>query len=113
MNEQNLNNVIVIDRVSKKVLNEPQIEIDEEVYAEAVSRLVEKLLVGLRQGKSIKRMTPRSVFSHQSQKKNKLKNFQVCAGLMKKFVVCVCDERYSKNRKTNYRRKDEENCNLC
>ncbi len=63
MNEQNLNNVI--DRVSKKVLNEPQIEIDEEVYAEVVSRLVEKLLVGLRQGKSIKRMTPRSVFSYQ------------------------------------------------
>ncbi len=65
MDEQNLNNVIVIDRVSKNVLNEPQIEIDEEVYAEAVSRLVEKLLVGLRQDKSIKRMTPRSVFSYQ------------------------------------------------
>ena len=42
-----------------------------------------------------------------------LKNFQVCAGLMKKFVVCVCDERYSKNKVFNYRRKDEENCNLC
>ena len=68
MNEQNLNNVIVIDRVSKKVLNEPQIEIDEEVYAEAVSRLVDKLLVGLRQGESIKRMTPRSVFSYQKPK---------------------------------------------
>lgn len=65
MNEQNLNNVIVIDRVSKKVLNEPKIEIDEEVYAEAVSRLVGKLLVCLRQDKSIKRMTPRSVFSYQ------------------------------------------------
>lgn len=68
MNEQNLNNVIVIDRISKKVLNDPQIEIDEEVYAEAVSRLVEKLLVGLRQGESIKRMTPRSVFSYQKSK---------------------------------------------
>ena len=68
MNEQNLNNVIVIDRVSKKVLNEPNIEIDEEVYAEAVSRLVDKLLVGLRQGESIKRMTPRSVFSYQKAK---------------------------------------------
>ncbi len=65
MNELNFNNMIVIDRVSKKVLNEPQIEIDEEVYAEAVSKLVEKLLVGLRQGKTIKRMTPRSVFSYQ------------------------------------------------
>ncbi len=69
MNEQNLNNVIVIDRVSKKVLNEPNIEIDEEVYAEAVSRLVDKLLVGLRQGESIKRMTPRSVFSYQKPNK--------------------------------------------
>ena len=68
MNEQNLNNVIVIDRISKKVLNDPQIEIDEEVYAEAVSRLVENLLVGLRQGESIKRMTPRSVFSYQKSK---------------------------------------------
>ena len=69
MNEQNLNNVIVVDRISKKVLNDPQIEIDEEVYAEAVSRLVEKLLVGLRRGKSIKKLTPRSVFSYQKQKK--------------------------------------------
>lgn len=65
MNEQNLNNMVVIDRISKKMLNDPQIEIDEEVYAEVVSRLVEKLLVGLRQGESIKRMTPRSVFLHQ------------------------------------------------
>ena len=69
MNEQNLNNVIVIDRVSKKVLNEPQIEMDEEINAEAVSRLVEKLLVSLRQGESIKRMTPRSVFSYQKPNK--------------------------------------------
>ena len=65
MNEQNLNNIIVIDRISKKVLNEPQIKIGEEVYVEAVSRLVEKLLIGLRRGESIKRMTPRSVFSYQ------------------------------------------------
>ena len=65
MNEQNLNNVIVIDRISKKVLNDPQIELDEEVYAEAVSRLVEKLLVGLRQKRDLKKLTPRSVFSHQ------------------------------------------------
>ena len=68
MNEQNLNNIIVIDRISKKMLNESQIEIDEEVYAEAVSRLVEKLLVGLRQGESIKNLTPRSVFSYQNPK---------------------------------------------
>ena len=69
MNEQNLNNEIVFDRISKKVLNDPQIEIGEEVYAEAVSRLVEKLLIGLRRGESIKRMTPRSVFSYQKPKK--------------------------------------------
>ena len=65
MDEQNPNNIIVIDRISKKVLNEPNIEIDEEAYAEAVSKLVEKLLVSLRRGESIKKLTPRSVFSHQ------------------------------------------------
>ncbi len=69
MNEQNLNNIIVIDRVSKKVLNEPKIEIDEEVYIEAVSRLVEKLLVGLREKRDLKKLTPRSRFSYQKQKK--------------------------------------------
>ena len=68
MNEQNLKNVIEIDRVSKKVINEPQIEIDEEIYAEAVSQLVEKLLVGLRRGESVKKLTPRSVFLHQKPK---------------------------------------------
>ena len=65
MNEQNLNNVIVIDRVSKKALNEPQVEIDEEVYAEAVSRLVGKLLVGLREKRDLKNLTPRSMFSYK------------------------------------------------
>ena len=69
MNEQNPNNMVVIDRISKKVLNEPNIEIDEEAYAEAVSKLVEKLLVGLRRGESIKIMTPRSVFLYQKPKK--------------------------------------------
>ena len=68
MDEQNFNNVIVIDRVSKKVLNEPQVEIDEEVYAEAVSRLVEKLLVSLREKRDLKKLTPRSVFSYQKPK---------------------------------------------
>lgn len=65
MNEQNLNNAVVIDRVLKKVLNEPQIEIDEEVYTEAVSSLVGKLLVGLREKRDLKKLTPRSVFSYQ------------------------------------------------
>ena len=68
MNELNFNNMIVIDRVSKKVLNEPKIEIDKEVYAEAVSRLVEKLLVSLRQKRDLKKLTPRSVFSYQKPK---------------------------------------------
>lgn len=68
MNEQNLNNAVVIDRVLKKVLNEPQIEIGEEVYAEAVSQLVEKLLVCLREKRDLKKLTPRSVFSYQKPK---------------------------------------------
>ena len=68
MDEQNLNNVIVIDRVSNKVLNEPQVEIDEEVYAEEVSQLVEKLLVSLRQKRDLKKLTPRSVFSYPKLK---------------------------------------------
>ena len=65
MNEQNPNNMVVIDRVSKKVLNEPKIEIGEEVYAEVVSRLVEKLLVGLREKRDLKNLTPRSMFSYK------------------------------------------------
>ena len=65
MDEQNPNNIIVIDLISKNVLNEPNIEIDEEAYAEAVSKLVEKLLVSLRRGESIKKLTPRSVFLYQ------------------------------------------------
>lgn len=69
MDEQNLNNAVVIDRVSKMVLNEPKIEIDEEVYTEAVSQLVEKLLVSLRRGDNIKRMTPRSVFISKAKEK--------------------------------------------
>lgn len=72
MNEQNLSNVIVIDRVSKKVLNDPQIEIDEEVYAEAVSQLVEKLLVGLREKRDLKKFyTEECVFTSKArQQKN-------------------------------------------
>lgn len=69
MNEQNSNNIIVIDRISKNVLNEPQIEIDEEIYAEAVSKLVEKLLVGLRWNRDLNKLNPRNVFSYQKPKK--------------------------------------------
>ena len=72
MNEQNLNNVIVFDRISKKVLNDPQIEIGEEVYAEAVSRLVEKLLVGLREKRDLKNLTPRSMFSYKKLDSRKI-----------------------------------------
>ena len=68
MNEQNLKNIVVIDRVSKKVLNEPQIEIDEEVYAEEVSRLVEKLLVSLRQKRDLKKTNPKEcVFTSKAR----------------------------------------------
>ena len=42
-----------------------------------------------------------------------LKNFRVCAGLLKKFVVCVCTEENKTERKLNQRRGYEENCNLC
>lgn len=44
---------------------------------------------------------------------NILKNFRVCAGLMKKFVVCVCVVKCLKERKFYFRRSHEENCNLC
>lgn len=85
MNEQNLNNVIVIDRISKKVLNDPQIEIDEEVYAEAVSRLVEKLLVGLREKSDLKNLTREVCFHIKSQTAEKLRDHKFA----NKFIYCV------------------------
>ncbi|MGN1222777.1 MAG: hypothetical protein ACI4T1_01445 [Christensenellales bacterium] len=63
MNDENLKNVLIIDLQSKEVLNEPEIEIDQEVYDEAINKLVEELLFGLKQGVDLKNFTPRSVFA--------------------------------------------------
>ncbi len=43
----------------------------------------------------------------------RLKKFQVYAGLMKKFVVCVCVVKYLKEKEFYTRSLYEENCNLC
>jgi len=42
-----------------------------------------------------------------------LKNFRVCAGLMKKFVVCVCVVKCWETRKFYTRNLYEENGYLC
>lgn len=63
MNDENLKNVLIIDLHSKEVLNEPEIEIDQEVYDEAINKLVEELLLGLKQGADLKNFNPRSLFS--------------------------------------------------
>lgn len=63
MNNENLKNVLIIDRVTKEVINEPKIEIDEEVYEEAVNKLVAELLLSMKRGVDFKNMNPRSVFS--------------------------------------------------
>lgn len=62
MNDENLKNILVIDLRSKEVLNGPEIEIEQEVYDKAINKLVEKLLLGLKQGVDIKNFNPRSVF---------------------------------------------------
>lgn len=63
MNDENLKNILIIDLHSKDVLNEPEIEIDQEVYDEAINKLVEELLLGLKQGVDLKNLNPRSVFA--------------------------------------------------
>lgn len=63
MNDENLKNILIIDSHSKEVLNEPDIEIDQEVYDEAINKLVEELLLGLKQGVDMKNFNPRSVFA--------------------------------------------------
>lgn len=63
MNDENLKNVLIIDLHSKEVLNEPEIEIDQGVYDEAINKLVEELLLGLKQGVDMKNFNPRSVFA--------------------------------------------------
>lgn len=63
MNNENLKNVLIIDRVSKEVTNEPEIEIDEKIYEDAVSKLVAELLLSLKRGIDMKNLEPRGVFS--------------------------------------------------
>ncbi len=63
MNNENLKNILIIDRESKEVLNEPEIEIDEEAYEEAVSKLVAELISSLKRGVDLKNFNPRSIFS--------------------------------------------------
>ncbi len=62
MNDENLKNILIIDRVTKEVKNEPEIELGQEVYEEAVNKLVEKLLLSLKRGVDLKNFNPRSVF---------------------------------------------------
>ncbi len=62
MDNENLNNVLIIDRKSNEVINEPEIKIDEEVYEEAVNKLVAQLLLSKKRGVDLKNLNPRSVF---------------------------------------------------
>lgn len=72
MNDENLKNVLIIDLHSKEVLNEPEIEIDQEVYDEAINKLVEELLLGLKHGTDLKKLDPRSVFSWRKTEQEKV-----------------------------------------
>lgn len=72
MNDENLKNVLIIDLSSKEVLNEPEIEIDQEVYDEAINKLVEELLFDLKQGVDLKNFTPRSVFLWRKTEQEKV-----------------------------------------
>lgn len=62
MNNENLKNVSIIDLHSKEVLNEPEIELDQEAYEEAINKLVAELLMSLKRGENMKNFDPRSVF---------------------------------------------------
>ena len=72
MNDKNLKNILIIDLHSKELLNEPEIEIDQEVYDEAINKLVEELLLGLKQGVDLKNFNPRSVFSWRKSEQEKV-----------------------------------------
>ncbi len=72
MNNENLKNVLIIDLHSKEVLNEPKIEIDEEAYEEAVSKLVAELILSLKRGTDMKNMDPRSVFLWRKTEQEKV-----------------------------------------
>ena len=54
---------MIIDRTSNKVLNEPEIDIDQETYEVAVDKLVAELLLSLKRGVDMKNMDPRSMFA--------------------------------------------------
>ncbi len=63
MDNENLKNVLIIDRVSKEIMNEPEIEIDKDVYEEAVNKLVSELLLSMKRGTDMNKLDPRSIFS--------------------------------------------------
>ncbi len=71
MNNENLKNILIIDLHSKEVLNEPEIEIDEEAYEEAVRKLVAELILSLKRNVDFKNLNPRSVFSWQKNQQQK------------------------------------------
>ena len=62
MNDENLKNVLIIDRATNEVIYKPEIEIDEETYEDAVNKLVAKLLLSLKRGNDMRNLDPRSVF---------------------------------------------------
>lgn len=72
MNDENLKNILIIDLNSKEILNEPEIEIDQEVYDEAINKLVEELLLGLKQCIDMRNFNPRSVFSWRKSEREKV-----------------------------------------
>lgn len=72
MNDENLKNILIIDLSSKEVLNEPEIEIGQEVYDEAINKLVEELLFSLKQGVDQKNFNPRSVFLWRKTEQEKV-----------------------------------------
>ena len=63
MNNENFKNILIIDRATNEVLNDPEIEIDQEAYEEAVSKLVAELILSLRRGVDLNNFNPRSVFA--------------------------------------------------
>ncbi len=63
MDNENLKNVLIIDRQSNEVINKPEIEIDEEVYEDAVNKLVAEILLSMKRGVDLKDFNPRSVFA--------------------------------------------------
>ncbi len=65
MNNENLKNVLIVDKESNEVINEPEIELDEGVYEDAVNKLVAEILLSMKRGVDLKDFNPRSVFSWQ------------------------------------------------